>query len=300
MILEARKAEVYFKKQHTLIHALNGVDFALTPGMITGIAGESGCGKTTLARILSGLTPPGQGSVLLDGKDIFKKENQTLLRRNVQIVFQNPAASFDPHYTIFDSLYEAMNIFRRISRLKAEQVASLLFTHVGLDPELMYRYVHQLSGGQLQRAAIARAVINKPRIIIFDEPTASLDVTTAARVIGLLKNLQKKHGLTFLFISHNLRLLRGLAHNMAVMYSGRIVEYGPCHEVCTRPLHPYTRLLLNAAYQRLQGDTDDGKQSPACAFYGRCSMRNRQCMETVSKYSGLDGHTAECNNIKDI
>jgi ABC-type oligopeptide transport system ATPase subunit len=283
MIIKAENLTVNFKNNKDNFAALKNVDFFMQKGKITALAG---------------LIKPDTGKVTLDGLDVFERRNEVILRRSVQMVFQNPYLSFDPRYTVFDTLYESLSVFHKIGFERAQSIVASLLFYCGIRPELMLRYPHQLSGGQLQRAAIARSIINKPRTIIFDEPTSSLDVTTSARILGFLRDLQERHGLTFLFISHNLRMLRKISHNIFVMYRGKIVEQGLCEEVCAKPGHPYTRLLLDAAYQRAVLDKDDLTLA-ACVFYGRCPKRTDKCLETVSVCDKGNGHIIFCNNSND-
>lgn len=295
-ILEAHNLHVTFRKKNEEIKALDGIDFILESGKTTAVAGESGCGKTTLARALAGLLKPAQGETLFAGHAIFDKSNRHLFRRNVQMVFQNPYLSFDPRYTIFETLYETLSVFNTVGIKQAWVTVASLFFHVGLEPQIMLRYPHQVSGGQLQRAAIARSLINKPQAIIFDEPTAGLDITTAAQVIGLLQRLQQQHGLTFLFISHNLRLLKKIAHVCYILYRGKIMEYGPRDAVYDNPGHPYTQLLLNAAYQKVQSASEENVDA-VCPFYARCLRGTQECRLGVARHEISPGHVVFCNHL---
>jgi ABC-type oligopeptide transport system ATPase subunit len=246
-MLEAKNISVEFKMAGRGVKAVSGVDLSLEAGKIIGLAGESGCGKTTLAKILLGIIRPQTGTVRFDHRDIFAGENRAYLRRNTQMVFQNPFSSCDPRYTVFDLLWENAAVFRKIRRAEFFKEAEALLAGVELKPRFLARYPHELSGGELQRVCIARALVNNPRLVILDEPTASLDITTASRIMRLLVKLQREQGTAFFFISHNLNLLKKVCDFCLIMHKGEIVERGPCGEIYANPRHSYTKTLINAA-----------------------------------------------------
>ncbi|UCG35724.1 MAG: ABC transporter ATP-binding protein [Candidatus Omnitrophota bacterium] len=277
-LLRTKNLKVYFTQKKEVIKAVDGVDLFLKKGITTSLAGESGCGKTTLARAILGFYKPDEGEIYFENEDIIKKENITLVRENIQIVFQNPFLSLDPRYTVFSTLYEALSVFRDINKSRAESIIEKALGEVELDKDLMYRYPHQLSGGQLQRVCIARSLINKPPLVILDEPTSSLDVTTAGTIINLLAKLQEKRQITFFYISHNIKLIGKISHFCFIMYRGKIVEYGPKDLVYNNPLHPYTKLLKKAAHQELKSiPQEEMMQLEGCPFYSRCSSRMARC-----------------------
>ncbi|MFH1876566.1 MAG: dipeptide/oligopeptide/nickel ABC transporter ATP-binding protein [Candidatus Omnitrophota bacterium] len=239
--------KVYFKQKRDVIKALDGVTLRFPQQGVIGLAGESGCGKTTLARTILGFNRPVCGSIRCNGADITPPRNERLVRENIQIVFQNPSASLDHRYTVFATLDEVLRVRHRIRRAEALSTVRAALAEVELDETYLTRYPHELSGGQQQRVAIARALINRPRMVIFDEPTSSLDATTAVTIIRLLAHLQKKHSMTFLFISHNLKLLKRISQFCYIMYQGAIVEQGISQVIFTNPVHSYTKRLLAAA-----------------------------------------------------
>jgi ABC-type oligopeptide transport system ATPase subunit len=246
-MLEAKNISVEFKTVGHAVKAVSKVELSLESGKIIGLAGESGCGKTTLAKILLGIIQPQTGTVRFDHRDIFARENRVYLRRNTQMVFQNPFSSCDPRYMVFDLLWENAAVFRKIRRASFLEESINLLKSVELDPRFLSRYPHELSGGELQRVCIARALVNNPQLVVLDEPTASLDITTASRIMHLLVRLQQQHGMGFLFISHNLNLLKKVCDFCFIMHKGEIVERGPCVEIYTNPRHSYTKTLINAA-----------------------------------------------------
>lgn len=247
MLLQTKNLKVYFKHQDQIVKALDGVDISLDEGLIYGVAGESGSGKTTLARAILGFHKLHAGKIYFQNEDISLRKNKLLICKNIQIVFQNPYLSLDPHYTIFSTLYEVLCVFKKINKAKGKEIIKNALGDVELEDNLLYRYPHQLSGGQLQRVCIARALINKPSLVILDEPTSSLDINTSVNIINLLTKLQKNNQITFLFISHNLKLLRKISNFCFIMHYGKIVESGTRESIYQNPQHPYTKLLLSAS-----------------------------------------------------
>jgi len=276
-LLEVKDLSVSFFQGKEKINAINGIDFFLQKGIITALAGESGCGKTTLAKTILQFHKPNKGEIYLNNQDITSKANERYLRNNIQIVFQNPFSSLDFRYSIFSSLYESLSAFKKIKKDKAKRIIANSLNAVELDKEIMLRYPHQLSGGQVQRVCIARALINNPSLVILDEPTSSLDVTTASKIIRLLKKIQQDSGISFLFISHNLRLLKKVSDFCFIMYAGKIVEFGPKQLVYANPLHPYTKLLLEASYYKLKRFQGFKMPLSGCSFSPRCSKQKEIC-----------------------
>lgn len=249
-LLEVRQLSVrYTLRGRSEYTAVDKVSLNLAAGETLGIVGESGCGKSTLARALLRLIEPQEGEILIDGKDILQADRRSLkeFRRHIQMVFQDPSASLDPRQTIASAIMEPMRIYRlHASEAEYAQHAIALLEQVGLNPRLRFRFPHEFSGGQLQRVGIARALALSPRILVADEPVSSLDVSVQAQVINLFKELQEKLGLALIFISHDLSIVRFLAHRIAVMKQGRFVEYDRAENVCSSPTHPYTKALIQS------------------------------------------------------
>ncbi len=268
------------------VRALSEVDFELTAGQTLAIVGESGCGKSTLARLVLNLDRPTAGRVLLNGEDIHAARGRALrrFRRQVQAVFQDPWASLNPRMRVRDLVAEPLDMQHRLPRSEREERVAQVLQRVGIDPARMHAYPHEFSGGQRQRIAIASALISDPKLIVLDEPVSALDVSIRSQVMNLFRDLQEERGIAFLLIAHDLATTAFLAHRIAVMYLGRIVELGPTEQMVAAPAHPYTRSLFGAA---LPAHPDAGPgapplsgeipsplaQPPGCAFHTRCPAR---------------------------
>jgi oligopeptide/dipeptide ABC transporter ATP-binding protein len=275
------------------VKAVDGVTLSVRKGETLGIVGESGCGKTTLARTVVGLVEPSKGRILFDGTDILKLRGGGLkpFRRKMQIVFQDPYASLDPRQSVRSALTEPMRIHGIVSgKEEADKRAAELVRTVGLNPDHLSRFPHEFSGGQRQRIAVARALAVNPEFVVLDEPTSSLDVSVQAQILNLLKDLQKEFGLTYLFISHNLAVVRQMCSRTGVMYLGRLVEIGPTESLFERPRHPYTEALLSSvplpdpAKRRLLAPLEGDVPSPinippGCRFRARCAYATERCSQ---------------------
>jgi oligopeptide transport system ATP-binding protein len=286
---------IVFKSKVGAVRAVDGVDLQLRRGETLGVVGESGCGKSTLAKLLVGLETPTKGEIMVRGQDMTKLKGNAMrrARRNIQMVLQDPYTSLNPRMTVGDIIGEPFEIHPEVVGKKGRQraVQDLLDT-VGLNPDHINRYPHQFSGGQRQRIGIARALALKPEIIVCDEPVSALDVSIQAQVINLLESLQNELGLSYIFIAHDLSVVRHIADRVAVMYLGRVVEQGGDEQIYENPTHPYTQALLSAVPvpdprlrgQRdqivLEGDVPSPANPPSgCRFRTRCWKAQSICAE---------------------
>ncbi|SCL68766.1 ABC transporter ATP-binding protein [Micromonospora chersina] len=304
---------VLFQKQIGAVKAVDGVSFELRRGETLGVVGESGCGKSTLARLLMRLETPTSGRATLEGRDLFKASGSELrrLRRNMQMVMQDPYTSLNPRMTVGDIIGEPFEIHPDAAPKgsKRQRVQELLDV-VGLNPEHVNRYPHQFSGGQRQRIGIARALALRPEVIVCDEPVSALDVSIQAQVINLLEQLQDEFGLSYIFIAHDLSVVRHISDRVAVMYLGKIVEIGTEEEIYERATHPYTQALLSAVpvpdpdaredrnIIRLTGDVPSPADPPSgCRFRTRCWKAQEVCatQEPHTVRRAADPHPSACH-----
>ncbi len=319
-LLDVRGLKMYFPLTRGIIlqrtvgyvRAVDDVSFTIERGKTLGLVGESGSGKTTIGRTLVRLYKPTAGAILFEGQDlaILRGEELRQIRRRVQMVFQDPYASLNPRFTIGALVAEPMNIYKLGSAREVRERTEELLRVVGLRPEYIDRYPHEFSGGQRQRIAVARALAINPEFVIADEPVSALDVSIRAQVLNLLQRLQKQFHLTYLFVSHDLSVVRHVADRIAVMYLGKIVELADRDELYNAPKHPYTRALLSAVpipdpkierqRQRiiLSGDLPSPINIPAgCRFHTRCPMAQSICREVEPKFEAKEGreHYAACH-----
>jgi oligopeptide/dipeptide ABC transporter ATP-binding protein len=304
---------VILRRELGRIHAVDGVSLEIAPGEALGLVGETGCGKSTVARLVTRLLEPTSGQVIYDGKDITTWSRRELrsLRREMQIIFQDPYSSLNPRRTVGAIVGEPLRIQGIGTKAERQARVRELLRRVGLNPEHYNRYPHEFSGGQRQRIGIARALVTTPKLIVADEPVSALDVSIQAQILNLLKDLQSEFELTYLFIAHDLNVVRHVCDRVAVMYLGKIVEVAPADELYTRPIHPYTEALLSAvpvpdarARERrrrrviLRGDVPSPiAPPPACRFHPRCPYATDICHEVEPPLVGYgSGHRAACHH----
>ena len=297
-----------FLRGTMLVRALDGVSFELVQGRTLAVVGESGCGKSTLARQVTMIETPTAGALLLDGQDVAHADRalRGRLRPQVQMVFQNPYASLNPRRTVGALLEEPLEIHRRGTRRERRERALAIMDKVGLRREHYGRYPHMFSGGQRQRIAVARALMLEPRLVVADEPTSALDVSIQAQVLSLLLDLQQEFGIAYLFIAHNLQVVRHIADAVLVMYLGKAVEQGPKEAIFARPLHPYTQALFastpNLGRARRIVDAAAPSEPPSpldaisgCAFRTRCPRAIERCAIEVPAPTTIGSITVACH-----
>lgn len=297
------------------VRAVDGVSLQIGQGESLGLVGESGCGKTTLARTILGLDPSHSGSVVFDGTELIGKTEGELrpLRQDLQVIFQDPFASLNPRMTVSGIVTEGMVQHGFTSPREGDAAATKLLEEVGMNEDALHRYPHEFSGGQRQRICVARAISLRPKLVICDEAVSALDVSVQAQVINLLMDLREKHGLAYLFISHDLSVVRHISDNIAVMYLGRIVEYGASREVIDRPHHPYTQALVSAIPRVgeekkkrivLEGDVPSPSRPPSgCRFHPRCPFAVDRCRKdepALANVPGDDTRLAACIRLGEI
>jgi oligopeptide/dipeptide ABC transporter ATP-binding protein len=292
------------------VRAVDGVSFDVASGETLALVGESGCGKSSVGRTILRLQEPTSGKALFEGADVFSLDRPTLrsLRRRMQIIFQDPYSSLNPRMRVGTAIAEGIEIHRLAPKTEIPAQVAALLEEVGLDPGYARRYPHEFSGGQRQRIGIARALAVQPAFIVCDEPVSALDVSVQAQVLNLLSDLQRQRGLSYLFIAHDLAVVRQIAHRVAVMYLGRIVEEGPTDRLLSHPRHPYTVALLSAVPEPnpatrsnrivLGGDLPSpSNPPPGCPFHPRCfhPLRSERCRTELPLLRPVQGTLAACH-----
>jgi peptide/nickel transport system ATP-binding protein len=301
------------RRPRQLLKAVDGVSFEIGKGKTLALVGESGCGKSTVARLLVGLYEPTRGGLTFDGQDAhaaFKAPQGRQLRRRIQMIFQDPYASLNPRWIVEDIVGEPLKEHGIITDdAQLEVRVGELLESVGLSPLDMAKYPHQFSGGQRQRISIARALATEPEFLVCDEPTSALDVSVQAQVLNIMKDLQRQRGLTYLFISHNLAVVRHVSDHVGVMYLGRIVELADKHQLFGNPRHPYTRMLLDAIPKMhdtgrrrtpVSGEVPNPLNPPTgCAFHPRCPHANARCKAERPALLEIQGVKVACHAVEE-
>jgi oligopeptide/dipeptide ABC transporter ATP-binding protein len=305
-LLEVEDLVVHFSTRRGTVRAVDGVSLRLEPGQTLGLVGESGSGKSTLARAIMGIEEPSAGSVYFAGQPVpWRGPARRALCRHLQMIFQDPDASLNPRLSIGNAIAEPLQVQRRLARAERRHAANELLRQVGLDPALYDRYPHELSGGQRQRVCIARALAVRPQVLLLDEAVSALDVSIRAQILNLLLDLQAELGLAYLFITHDLGVVRHIAHQVAVMYLGQIVERSEPEALFSAPLHPYTRALLAAVPQldpqlprqrpTLAAELPSALAPPSgCRFHTRCAEAFDRCSREAPPLFSLGPRQASC------
>lgn len=314
-LIEVKNLKKYFNVSGGLLHAVDDVTFGIRAGQTLGIVGESGCGKSTLGRVILRLHEPTSGSILFDGMDLttFDKSEMIYMRKHMQIIFQDPYASLNPRFTVAQIIEEPLKLHKmyKSAAERRERVEELMGL-VGLSKRAYNSYPHEFDGGRRQRIVIARALAINPRFIVCDEPVSALDVSVQAQIINLMVTLQERLNLTYMFISHDLSVVRHISDNIGVMYLGQLIEKAPKKDLFTRPLHPYTLALLSAIPSVnvrikkkkiiLKGEiASPVNPDSGCRFSKRCIFSRDECSHVDPKLREVEsGHFAACHRLEEI
>ena len=313
VLIEARHLKKYFDTPRGKLHAVDDVSFTIGKGTTMGVVGESGCGKSTLGRTMIHLLESTDGQIFFNGEDITKVNKKKLhdLREQMQIIFQDPYSSLNPRMTVSETVQEPLIRSKRFSKAEIEERAAEIMMTVGLDERLWNSYPHELDGGRRQRIGVARAIALDPSFIVCDEPVSALDVSIQAQVLNLLQDLQEEKGLTYMFITHDLSVVRHISTHICVMYLGQLVETCPSKELFQSPLHPYTKALLSAVpstdilHKRerilLRGElVSPIEPKPGCRFAARCNYACERCHQPQTLEEVSPGHFVSCCRVKEI
>ena len=312
-VIEVRDLKKYFATPHGMLHAVDNVTFTIEKGRTLGVVGESGCGKSTLGRTIIRLHESTSGQIFLEGEDVtrLKGRELRLAREKMQIIFQDPYSSLDPRKTISSTIREPLAVSKRYSRKEIEEKTAELMDLVGIDERLRMASPHELDGGRRQRVGIARALALEPKFIVCDEPVSALDVSIQAQVLNLLKKLQQEKGLTYMFVTHDMSVVRHISDDICVMYLGQVVEKCPSKELFKNPLHPYTRALLSAIpsthihnpnkREILKGEiTSPINPPPGCRFAARCPHATEACRQPQKQEEVSPGHFVTCCRVHEL
>ncbi len=291
------------------LRAVDAISFAVPVGRTLSLVGESGCGKSTVGRLAVGLYEPSGGEMRFEGHNLSVARAQPALRRRMNMIFQDPYASLNPRWRVSDIVAEPIRAFRLLKGRDIQDRVGQLLTQVGLSPRDGEKYPHEFSGGQRQRVSIARALSSEPEFLVCDEPTSALDVSVQAQILNLMRDLQARMQITYLFISHNLAVVRHMSDQLGVMYLGRIVEYGPGEGIFRAPRHPYTRLLLDAipdigmtgrVRTPIGGEVPSPISPPSgCTFHPRCPLANARCRAEVPKHTRDGDVLVACHAVEE-
>lgn len=312
-LLEVRGLKKYFKTRAGLLHAVDGVSFTLEQGKTLGVVGESGCGKTTLGRTVLHLTEPTDGHIFFEGRDITNPTKRELrrLREEMQIIFQDPFSSLNPRMTVSEAIMEPLILRGGMSKEEMLKETRRLMDTVGIAARFENSYPHELDGGRRQRIGIARALALQPKFIVCDEPVSALDVSIQAQIINLMLDLQEERGLTYMFVTHDLSVVKYISDEIMVMYLGQVVEKAPADELFANTVHPYSRALLSAIpipsihHKKkrllLRGEiTSPVNPKPGCRFMARCDFAGEECNQPQKLEEYSPGHFVSCCRYREI
>ncbi|MFR8170145.1 MAG: ABC transporter ATP-binding protein [Marvinbryantia sp.] len=312
-LVEVKHLKKYFDTPKGTLHAVDDVTFSIGRGKTMGVVGESGCGKSTLGRTIIHLYESTDGQILFDGEDVTRvnKKKMHQLREEMQIIFQDPFASLNPRMTVEDTIREPLELSRRFKKNELQDETDRIMEMVGIDERLRYAYPHELDGGRRQRVGIGRALALNPKFIVCDEPVSALDVSIQAQVLNLLQDLQEKSGVTYMFVTHDLSVVKHISDDICVMYLGQLVETASSKELFASPLHPYTKALLSAIPSI---DIDNPKKriilegeivspvepKPGCRFAARCPYACEKCHQPQELTKVSEGHYVSCCRVNEI
>ncbi len=311
--VEVKHLKKYFPVRNGFLHAVDDVSFKIGKGRTMGVVGESGCGKSTLGRTIIHLHESTDGQILYYGKDITKVKGRELKkqREHMQIIFQDPYSSLNPRYTVEKTIQEPLKLSRRFNGAQIKEETDRIMEMCGIDARLRHAYPHEMDGGRRQRVGIARALALNPDFVVCDEPVSALDVSIQAQVLNLLQDLQEQYGITFMFITHDLSVVRHISDDICVMYLGQLVETCDAKELFVSPLHPYTKALLSAIPSTdiyapntriaLKGElTSPINPKPGCRFATRCPYATEQCQQPQELVEVMPNHHVACCRVKEI
>ena len=312
-LIETKGLKKYFPTPRGMLHAVDDVDITIEEGHTLGVVGESGCGKSTLGRTLIHLLDSTEGQIFFEGRDVthVKKKELKDLREQMQIIFQDPYSSIDPRMTVKETIKEPLRVSGRFSKSEIDDAADQLMDLVGLDQRLRNAYPHELDGGRRQRVGIGRALALQPKFIVCDEPVSALDVSIQAQVLNLLKRLQQERRLTYMFVTHDMSVVRHISDEICVMYLGQVVEKAPSKELFKNPVHPYTKALLDAIpstdihntkeREIIRGElTSPINPKPGCRFYSRCRFACEACLQPQKLKEMSKDHFVSCCRANEI